>query len=199
MSELNVLDWVIVSLLLLGAVRGALIGLSRQVFSFAMLGAAVWASVRFQPDVAQRIAGADTSPDALARAVAYVLLFTSVCVGAVLLRMVGRWLFRFSFSPLVERLGGALLGLGSTALAIVAVLVLLTLIPHEGLHRVVAEESWSGRRVMQIFPRLYREFAEKYPLPEWAKEVGADWELATSPRSSELADGTNAPPVVPTR
>ncbi len=194
MSELNVLDWVIVALLALGAVRGALIGFSRQVFSFVMLGAAVWAAARFQPQLAQRIAGAEGPPDALARALAYVLIFAGVCTGALLLRLVARCLFRFSFSPLIERLGGALLGLGTTALAVIAAIVLLTLIPHQGLHRVVAEESWAGRRVVDTFPRLYRELAEKYPLPEWAKELGAGMTTEPAAQSNESPAAADAPP-----
>lgn len=197
MSELNVLDWVIVALLALGAVRGALIGFSRQVFSFVMLGAAVWTAAHVQPQLAQRIAGAEGPPDALARALAYVLIFVGVCAAALLLRLVARLLFRFSFSPLIERLGGALLGLGTTALAVIASIVVLTLIPHEGLHRVVAEESWAGRRVVETFPRLYRELAEKYPLPDWAKDLGAGMGAEPASRSNEPPVAADAPPAPP--
>ena len=74
MSALNVLDWVIIALLALGAVRGAVMGLSRQMFSFLMLGAAIWVAARFQPQLAQRMAGAEGSPDALARTLLNVVV-----------------------------------------------------------------------------------------------------------------------------
>ncbi|MCX7818647.1 MAG: CvpA family protein [Kiritimatiellae bacterium] len=192
-ADLSVLDWVIAALLVLGAVRGALIGLSRQIFSFVMLGAAVWAAARFQPALAQRIAGSEAPPDALARALAYVLLFAGVCAGALLIRLVARLLFRFSFSPLLERIGGAALGLLTTALGAIAALVLLTMIPHEGLHRVVAEESWAGRQVTGLFPRLYRELAEKYPLPEWAQQLSDEAAPLPPAGTTATAAPTNAP------
>ncbi len=164
MSEWTVLDWVFVGLAALGAARGAMIGLSRQFFALATLAAAVGLSVHFQPLLAARMAGGD-EPGELIRVIAYAAVFLAVCATMLILRLVGRLLFRFSFSPPVERLGGAAVGLVTTALAIVAAVIGLNLIPHAGLRRVLSEDSRLGRRIVALAPRMYAELSERIPLP----------------------------------
>lgn len=196
MASFTVLDYVFGGLLLLGAVRGALIGLSRQLFTLLTLAAAVWLSLRFQPDLARRMAGGADSPDALLRAAAFVLIFAGVFVVAMLGRGIGRLLFRFTFSPLVDRAGGALVGMATTGLIIVAAIAMLSLVPHESLHRTVTEESWLGRRVAALFPRLFEEISQRIPfalpsLPE-SEAPAAPPETPTPPAQPDAT--TPAPP-----
>ncbi len=109
-------------------------------------------------------------------------LFIVVCTAAALLRMVGRCIFRFAFSPVIERIGGAVVGALTTALILAAALVGLNLIPHAGLRQVLREDSRIAPRVLAAAPAMYREIAARVPsLPEWPEPPPADGEPSAEP------------------
>jgi uncharacterized membrane protein required for colicin V production len=168
MLQLNVLDYVIIALAVIGAIRGAMLGLSCQLFTLLSLAVSVAVAVVYQPRLVAHMAGVDgTTSDSLMRLAAYVLLFVGTLVVFWLLRGVGRRLFRFSFTPWLERVGGAALGLLSSALMLMAAVLALSLVPIAPLRQAVAEESWVGRQITSKFPRLYRELAEQHAWPPW--------------------------------
>jgi uncharacterized membrane protein required for colicin V production len=167
---MNVLDYVFLGLVLVGVARGALVGLSRQLFGLFMIVAAVWASGRFYPILASTLSTGGRMDARTADIAAYVLLFAGVCVAFHLVRLLLRALIKFGFTPLIEKLGGAIVGGIMGALSASAAMVALSLIPNETIHTAVTRESAVGRRLNQTFPAFYQRLSERYNLP-YIKEL----------------------------
>lgn len=186
---MNVLDYVFLGLVLVGVVRGAMVGLSRQLFGLFMVAVAVWASGRFYPVLASTLATGGRMETRTADIAAYVLIFAGVCVAFLLVRLLLKALIKFGFTPLIEKLGGALVGGVMGALSASAAMVALSLIPNETIHAAVTQESTVGRRLNQTFPAFYQRLSERYNLPD-IKELNQG---ATRPSGPDSVSGDAAP------
>jgi membrane protein required for colicin V production len=122
---LNPLDWLLAVLLLYSAVRAALNGFFREVFSLAgvLIGfpLACWC----YHEGAHALAGLITSP-ALAQLAAFLLILTVVTVTASLLGRIFRRGARTVGLGFADRLGGALFGLVRGASVATALLLAVT-------------------------------------------------------------------------
>ncbi len=163
---MNVLDYVFLGLVLVGTIRGALVGLSRQLFGLFMVVAAVWASGRFYPDLASTLATGGRMEPRTADIAAYALIFAGVCVVFLLTRLLLRALVKFGFTPVIEKLGGALVGGAMGAISASAAMVALSLIPNDSIHAAVTRESAVGRRLNETFPSFYQRLSDRYNLPD---------------------------------
>ncbi|MBM4156885.1 MAG: CvpA family protein [Lentisphaerae bacterium] len=163
---MNVLDYVFLGLVLVGTIRGAMVGLSRQLFGLFMVVVAVWASGRFYADLASTLATGGRMESRTSDIAAYVLIFAGVCVVFFLARLLLKALIKFGFTPLIEKLGGALVGGLMGAISAAAAMVALSLIPNDTIHAAVTRESTVGRRLNETFPSFYRRLSERYNLPD---------------------------------
>ncbi len=166
MNGMNVLDYVFLGLVLIATIRGALVGLSRQLFGLFMVIAAVWAAGRFYPSLAPTLASGDRMEARTADIAAYILILAGVCTAFVLVRLFLRALIKFGFTPVIERVGGAAVGCIMGAISASAAMVVMSLIPHETIHTAVTKESWVGRRLNGAFPSFYRDLSTRYNLPD---------------------------------
>jgi uncharacterized membrane protein required for colicin V production len=81
----------------------------------------------------------------------------------LILRLLLRRLMEFSFKGKIETLGGALAGLVRSALFASIIMLLLGLVPHDGLHKLLVEDSVAGRAVYARLGPVVEDLKEKYP------------------------------------
>ena len=189
---MNVLDYVFIGLVLVGVVRGVLVGLSRQLFGLFMVIVAVWVAGRFYPALATTLSAGERMEARTADIAAYVLILAGVCIAFLLTRLLLRALIKFGFTPIIERLGGAVVGGLMGALSASAAMVALSLIPHDAIHTAVTQESAVGRRLNQAFPAFYKRMAERYNLPA-INDLDKDSEDDTEP--APVQDVMGVPPM----
>lgn len=165
MSGTNVLDYIFFGLVLAGAVRGAFVGLSRQLFGLLMLAVSLWTAGRFYPALAPTLASGGHMDPHTADISAYIILFVGGCAALLVLRLLLRALIKFAFTRVVEKVGGALVGCAMGAISAAIAMIALSLIPNESIHAAVAQESWVGRRLTHVFPAFYGRISTQYNLP----------------------------------
>lgn len=166
MSGMNVLDYIFFGLVLVGALRGAMVGLSRQLFGLLVVVASLWTAGRFYPALAPTLASGSRMDARTADIAAYIILFGAVCVAFLFARVLLRAMVKFAFTQTLEKVGGALVGCAMGAISAAAAMIALSLIPNEAIHNAVARESWVGRRLTHAFPAFYSRMSTQYNLPD---------------------------------
>lgn len=199
MSGMNVLDYVFFGLVLVGAIRGAIVGLSRQLFGLLMLVVALWAAGRFYSTLAPTLVSGGHMDPHTADISAYIVLFVGVCAALLVVRLLLRALIKFAFTQVIEKVGGALVGCAMGAISAAAAMIGLSLIPNESIHNAVATESWVGRRLTHAFPAFYGRISTQYNLPPIKGLTPDDSADPKAPKSPDTAEPAmqDPPPVAP--
>jgi membrane protein required for colicin V production len=170
LPQFNIVDIIVLVIVLLGAARGLLKGLSGEL---AAMGSAVISLFAgwyfFRPIGDYLVKNSRLTEDG-----AYVVSFALVVMGAYILMRILRLLLRsileFSFKGRIERLGGALAGFLHAAVLVSVVLLFFSLWPHESLRQLVAEESVFGRIAANRLRPFYESLAEKHPVLRFPAE-----------------------------
>lgn len=165
MPEFHVIDYVFAGVLLIGAIRGAVIGLSRQVFSLVTLAVAVWVAGRYYTLVADQLVSGGHMKPPTADVTAYVVLVLGVWITSLIIRLVIGMVFSAKFKPAFERTGGALIGLITTAILASALIVAAGMTQHEPTREAVTQRSFVGRQLTSLFPSFYEKLSERFELP----------------------------------
>jgi hypothetical protein len=121
-------------------------------------------------------------------ALAFFLILLVAGAAMWVLRKLLKQVMELSFKDGFEKMGGLSAGALRTTVVICAVLFIVVLIPHDYLHRVVAQDAWLGRMLCRFGMPAYERLTEKYPeLPgrptNDAGRVGSD-----TAQSSTAAD-----------
>jgi uncharacterized membrane protein required for colicin V production len=95
--------------------------------------------------------------------VAFGLLLLVLYVVTVLLRVILKSIMEFAFKGALERIGGILAALLRTAIALTALLFLLSIWPHDFMHAAIREHSFTGQMLSPVFDRLTEELHIRYP------------------------------------
>lgn len=169
-------DIVMSILLLLGALQGAVRGLTielvRLTGGLAALAAGLYAYRPAGAVLAERTRLAGRAPFVLS----FVLAVLAALILLWLLRLVFRGLMEFHFNGALERLGGALLGALRIAVLLVVVLLAVDLWGQPFFHQRLIETSAIGGLVRDRLTPFYEEIAARHP--EWPLPL-------PSPRESE--------------
>jgi len=181
MPEIHIIDYAFAGLLLLGAIRGAVVGMTRQVYSLATLVAAVWVAGRYHAALAAKMVAGGHMSERTAEATAYMALLIGVWLAALILRLVLGMVFTAKFKPAFERTGGAAIGLIITAILASAVLAAAGMTQNETVRQAVTERSWVGRRMAQYVPAIRERLSGRLEVlrawfPSFGGEPGADVE-----------------------
>jgi len=107
---MNVLDWVLIALFVIGALWGLRTGLIDAVFNALAIYLALVLGAQF----ASRVLGIFTDSvesEALSKAIGYVIIFIAVFIAARILAHFTRQVFRSLTVEWVDRVGGAALGI----------------------------------------------------------------------------------------
>lgn len=165
-------DLVALAFLIYGLIRGVLRGFSGELARLLYVLAAVAGASLARPFLSGLLLGHtrlnDEDADRLGLALAAVLSIAAV----LLLRLLIRKLFQFSFKGKLEKIGGAVLGLATAGVLVSAVFVLAAHAPWPGVREVAQSGSISGRTAKFLFPPLYRQLAGRMDLPPLPQAPG---------------------------
>jgi membrane protein required for colicin V production len=137
LSHMNWLDIVIIILLIGSVIGGIMNGLIKSIFGLAGLIAGVILAGRFYVSLADHLGF--ISNDNTARVVAFILIFVFICVIAALLGLIFSKILSAISLGWINRFLGGLLGLLIGAIAIAAILVILT--KYAGISDTVARSA----------------------------------------------------------
>lgn len=158
---LSSVDYVVIGMIIFGAIWGTIRKLSREVFT---LTASVFSFIvalltyRITGEKIIRISRLDNRS---AEAIAFVgVIIAIVCILAVM-KLLLRKVFTLTVESKLERPGGCIAGFISFSLIACMIFYVLILFPHEYLNRKLGDESVIGRRVKNLFPAL-----RKLEIPE---------------------------------
>ncbi len=187
-THFNIVDILVVILILFGLIRGYMKGLSGELaglFSAAVAVVGGWYGYR---PLGNYLAENTRLSDSAANAAAFTLALAGAYLLMRILRLVLRSLMEFSFKGKIEKIGGLLAGGIRMTVVAGALTLLMALLPHEDIHRLVAEESVFGSSVFNTLGPVYEKMLEEYPElqirrkeypaveEESAAEEDRDWE-----------------------
>lgn len=178
----NIADGIIALLLLGGLIGGLRRGLSGELARLLVAGAIVLVLYRFARPVADWLMQRYQLAPNVALLTSSAVLILGGYIALTLVRLALAAVFNFSFKGALERIGGAIAGFFRAGAVCAIALTLLAQIPHEGLHRVTAEESrigrWMLRWTLPVVERIVEKVPELRPFepqPPAGVEDDVDW------------------------
>jgi uncharacterized membrane protein required for colicin V production len=162
-SYFHIVDIVAFILILVGLIRGLVKGLSGELAGLLGAAAAFAGAWYFYTPLGNFLIGKTRLSERASMAVAFVLALVGAYLAARILRLVLRNLMEFSFKGKIEKIGGLMAGGIRMAVVVTAFVLLVTLWPHEYLHRLFAEESVFGRFVFEKLGPVYEKIADEHP------------------------------------
>jgi len=185
LSQFNVIDIMVLAVVILGAVRGWVKGLSGELAGLISIGAAAligWIGYRpFGELIWQHTR--------LSESAAYLWAFILLLIGGyVLMRLIRLFLkviMEFSFKPPIEKMGGALAGIIKTTVICATFILLMGLLPNPSAHALFAEKSCFGQVAYKYLGPVYESLAERYPALRIDNENKTDSEFEDESSSED--------------
>lgn len=142
-QSLNLVDWLLLLIVALAAVRGCLRGFRAVLVEFGALLGGLFAALRLTPSFAQAFTAVPVLPVALPRTLVYVATFG---VASAALLLLGRMLLLPRLRLALPSLAGAFAGLlaGVVVAALVAALLLLLPLP-TAVTRAATQSRFTAR------------------------------------------------------
>ncbi len=162
-THFNIVDIAVVVLIIFGLIRGLMKGLSGELAGLLSAAAAVAGGWYGYVPVGNYLAEKTRLSDPAAMSVAFVAVLIAAYILMRILRLVLRSLMEFSFKGKIEKIGGMLAGGIRMTVVTAALVLLMTLWPHEYIHRLFAEESVFGSYVFSAFGPVYEKIVEEHP------------------------------------
>ena len=162
-THFNIVDIAVVILILFGLVRGYMKGLSGELAGLLSAAVAVVGGWYGYRPLGNYLAENTRLSDSAANAAAFTLALVGAYLLMRILRLVLRSLMEFSFKGKIEKIGGLLAGGIRMTVVTGALVLLMALLPHEGTHRLVAEESVFGSSIFNTLGPVYEKMLEEHP------------------------------------
>jgi uncharacterized membrane protein required for colicin V production len=160
----QIVDLAALALVIIGILGGARRGLSGELARVIAIAASVYAAWYLSGPATEWLSARQpewTQQKSLG--VAFTALILAALIVSWLLRAALRSVMTFAFKGRLERIGGAVCGLLRGCIFAAVILLLLSLVPHEGLRYAVTEDSWTGRLVGQKLLPFYEDIRERAP------------------------------------
>ena len=150
---------------LLGTIIGLRRGLSGALGGLIGTAAAAGLGFYFYKPFAEWISRSTRLSEAPAHTLAFAVIVIGVLLTALLLRILLSSIMKISFEGSIEKIGGVLAGLLTSAIAVFLVFVVMNLWPNAWLNRVFGDDSVVGRVVVKYTPAVRRE-VDQLPVKE---------------------------------
>lgn len=161
--QINIIDIFVIAVVVIGAVRGLVRGLSREIADLIRIGGAfLTAYFLYQPAAVFLIEKSRLSEVVATIAAFFIVLIVAFLVLTMLHVILSKFM-RFAFKGPLERIGGLLSGVVKAAVFAMVVVLLLGFWPHPAFQRAVREDSVCGRWITANYPGVYSRLAERYP------------------------------------
>lgn len=181
---MNIFDWVLFAVFVVGALLGLKWGLVQSVLNFVAVYVAMLVGAQFADGLVARVTD-DVQNESVAAAIGYVVIFLGVFIIAQIVGKTIRAMLTVIFLGWVDKLGGVVVGLLLGAILVTGVVTAMARVayPQDEAILVEIEDIVSGD-IEAAKERLYQELAERY-----GRDTLKEW----------LADSTLVPRVLDTR
>lgn len=156
LPPLSIVDVVALGIILLSAICGIFRKLSREIFTLvAIVFSFIIALLTHRP-IGEKLVGISRLDIRSAQAIAFAMLaVVTVCI-LIVVKLVLQKVFTLTVESKVERIGGFLVGLISSALTVCMIFYLLILFPHKYVNSKIGAESVIGKTIKKCFPSLQK-------------------------------------------
>ena len=181
---MNIFDWVLVAVFVIGALLGLKWGLVQAILNFIAVYAAMLVGAQVADGLVAHVTD-DVQNESVATAIGYVVIFLSVFIIAQIVGKIIRPMLTIIFLGWVDKLGGVVVGVLLGAILVTGVVTAMARVayPQDEAILVEIEDLVSGD-IEAAKERLYQELAERY-----GRDTLKEW----------LADSSLVPKVLDTR
>jgi len=167
---MNIFDWVLVAVFVVGALLGLKWGLVQSILNFIAVYVAMLVGAQIADGLVARVTD-DVQNESVATAIGYVVIFLSVFIIAQIVGKIIRPMLTIIFLGWVDKLGGVVVGILLGAILVTGVVTAMARVayPQDEAILVEIEDLVSGD-FEAAKERLYQELAERYgrdTLKEW--------------------------------
>jgi membrane protein required for colicin V production len=181
---MNLFDWVLVAVFVVGALLGLKWGLVQSVLNFIAVYVAMLVGAQFSDGLVARVTD-DVQNESVATTIGYVVIFLGVFIIAQIVGKTIRAMLTIIFLGWVDKLGGVVVGVLLGAILVTGVVTAMARVAYPQDEAVLVEiEGLVTGDIEAAKERLYQELAERY-----GRDTVKDW----------LADSSLVPRVLDTR
>jgi membrane protein required for colicin V production len=181
---MNIFDWVLVAVFVVGALLGLKWGLVQSVLNFIAVYVAMLVGAQFSDGLVARVTD-DVQNESVATTIGYVVIFLGVFIIAQIVGKTIRAMLTIIFLGWVDKLGGVVVGVLLGAILVTGVVTAMARVAYPQDEAILVEiEDLVTGDIEAAKERLYQELAERY-----GRDTVKDW----------LADSSLVPRVLDTR
>jgi membrane protein required for colicin V production len=162
--QFNIIDIFVLAVIAIGAARGLLRGLSRELADLFRIAGALLLATLLHGHLAVILVEKTRLSEFAAALVAFLIILLVAFLLLTMLHMLLSKFMQFAFKGLLERVGGLLAGALKGAVFAMVIVLLLSFWPHPAVERAVEQDSVCGRWVVAAYPGVQERLAERYPL-----------------------------------
>ncbi|RMF56761.1 MAG: CvpA family protein [Calditrichaeota bacterium] len=162
-DQVNYLDYIIVSVVAVFAVKGLVKGFFQEVFGLVGLVVALMLSTKYMSNTAHWIDRWLTVPPAVSTLLGFVVIFGGVVLAAQVLSHLLQKVARAAFLGWLEKLSGAAVGFLKGAVVMSLLLLLISILPFGDLIVPGQKESRLFLPTRNFAPRLFDLISEVFP------------------------------------
>ncbi len=183
---MNIFDWVLVAVFVVGALLGLKWGLVQSVLNFVAVYVAMLVGAQFADGLVERFTD-DIENESITTAIGYAVIFLAVFIVAQIVGKIIRAGLTIVFLGWVDKLGGVLIGVLLGAVLVTGVVIAMARVAYPQDEVIladigrIADAAINDGDLDTAKERLYQELAERY-----GRDILKDW----------LADSTLVPKVL---
>ena len=180
---MNIFDWVLIAVFVVGALMGLKWGLVQSILNFVAVYVAMLVGAQFADGLVARVTD-NVENESVATAIGYVVIFLGVFIIAQIVGKIIRAMLTIIFLGWVDKLGGVIVGLLLGAILVTGVVTAMARVAYPQDEAILVEIDLLSGDLDAAKERLYQELAERY-----GRDTLKGW----------LADSSLVPRVLDTR
>ena len=167
---MNIFDWVLVAVFVVGALLGLKWGLVQSILNFIAVYVAMLVGAQIADGLVARVTD-DVQNESVATAIGYVVIFLSVFIIAQIVGRIIRPMLTIIFLGWVDKLGGVVVGILLGGILVIGAVTAMARVAYPQDEAILVEiEDLASGNLEAAKERLYQELAERYgrdTLKEW--------------------------------
>ncbi|MCX8251584.1 MAG: CvpA family protein [Dehalococcoidia bacterium] len=167
---MNLFDWVLIAVFVVGALLGLKWGLVQSILNFIAVYVAMLVSAQIADGLVARVTD-NVQNESIATAIGYVVIFLSVFIIAQIVGKIIRPMLTIIFLGWVDKLGGVVVGVLLGGILVIGAVTAMARVAYPQDETILVEiENLGSGDLEAAKERLYQELAERYgrdTLKEW--------------------------------
>lgn len=167
---MNLFDWVLIAVFVVGALLGLKWGLVQSILNFIAVYVAMLVSAQIADGLVARVTD-NVQSESIATAIGYVVIFLSVFIIAQIVGKIIRPMLTIIFLGWADKLGGVVVGVLLGGILVIGAVTAMARVAYPQDETILVEiENLGSGDLEAAKERLYQELAERYgrdTLKEW--------------------------------